>query len=495
MKKCIWTPHPKQQKALAISPERVFEILYGGARGGGKTDAGINWLLYDVENPKLRALIIRRNADDLRDWVDRANSIYSQFGAVKAGNPPEFRWPSGALFRTGHLKDDQAYTKYQGHEYHRMLIEELNQIPAEESYLRLLASCRSTEKKLRPQAFLTTNPGGVGHMWVKNRYVDAAPPNTVFKDKTSGRGRIFIPSTIDDNPTLIEADPEYVKSLDALKDTNPELYRAWRHGDWDVFSGQVFSEFRREKQVMERVKPNSDLSHFLWTDWGYSERSAFATYASALIQMKSEDGDSFHRVVTYQEWYGNLKYPEEWARIIYETALQRKFKSWVVDGSMLNPKTDGSEPIAKIFKRKWKELHKRNWIPTVKPGTRNRIQRVATTHNWLSMAPDGLPYWVITDNCINLIKTLPMLIYDEHKVEDVDTSQTDGKASIDHGYDACSYGLGHIKFITTPLGVMGKRPVTTKFKVHKELIGTDSRPLDLDAFRIKEVREKDWRSI
>ena len=88
-----------------------------------------------------------------------------------------------------------------------------------------------------------------------------------------------------------------------------------------------------------------------------------------------------------------------------------------------------------------------------------------------------------------------MLVHDEHKVEDVDTNQGDGKATIDHAYDACSYGLGHIKFITTSLGAIGRRPVKTKFKVHKELIGTDSRPLDLDAFRIKEVREKDWKSI
>ena len=495
MKKCIWTPFAKQKLALERSE---YEILFGGARGPGKTEAGINWLLYDVDNPKLRALIIRRNADDLRDWTDRANQIYSQLGAIRAGNPPEFKWPSGAIFRTGHLKDDQAYTKYQGHEYQRMVIEELNQIPSEENYLRLLASCRTTVKGLRSQVFLTTNPGGVGHMWVKNRFVDPAPPLTSFEDKTSGRTRIFIKATLDDNPILNEIDPDYIKSLDALKDTNPELYRAWRHGDWDVFSGQVFAEFRRDKHVMERVLPNSDLSHFLWTDWGYSERSAFASYASALIKMKNEDGDSFHRVVTYREWYGHLKTPREWARLIYEKS--RKYKRWIIDGEMVNPRADKSEPLVKQFTKEWKNLHGRNWITSIVPGTKKRIQKIATVHNWLSMAPDGLPYWVITENCINLIKTLPMLIYDEHarsgkNREDIDQTQTDGKTTIDHGFDACSYGLGHIKFITTPLGAIGKKPAKTKFKVHKELIGTDSRPLDLDAFRIKEVREKDWKSI
>lgn len=446
--------------------------------------------MYDVNNPKLRALIVRRNSDDLKDWVDRAYQEYSQFGVTKAGNPPEFKWPSGAVFRTGHLKDEQAYTKYQGHEYHRMLIEELNQIPDEESYLRLLASCRSTVKGLRPQAFLTTNPGGLGHVWVKERFVDPAPPNTAFKDKTSGRYRIYIPSTIDDNPTLLENDPDYVKSLDALQDTNPELYRAWRYGDWDIFSGQVFSEFRRDKHVIGRIKPNSDLSHFLWTDWGYSEKSAFATYASALVQMKNDDtGDVFNRVVTYQEWYGNLKTPKEWAKEIYETAQHRNFKAWIVDGAMLNPKTDGSESIVKIFKREWKELNKdRDWIPTVKPGSKNRIQRVASTHDWLSTGPDGLPFWVMTENCVNLIRTLPMLTYDEHKVEDVDTSLED------HAYDATSYGLGHVKFINVPVGTFGRKFSVMRKNIHPVPYGVEGKPMSLDIFKVKGKANKDWRA-
>ena len=191
--KSIWKPHPRQIEALK---RHEFEILYGGARGGGKTDAGVNWLLYDVSNPRLRVLIIRRNSEDLRDWVDRANQIYSRLGATKAGNPPEFRWPSGAIFRTGHLKDENAYTKYQGHEYQRMLIEELTQIPGEEMYLRLIASCRSTDKTLPAQVFATTNPGSVGHEWVKRRFVDPATPGESFIGSDTSRDRIFIHTII-----------------------------------------------------------------------------------------------------------------------------------------------------------------------------------------------------------------------------------------------------------------------------------------------------------
>lgn len=162
-----WRPNPKQQQALEST---CYEIGYGGARGGGKTDAGLVWLLYDREHPQLRALVIRKLADDLKDWVDRAEQFYKPFGAEKRGNPGDFHWPKGAIFRTGHLKDANAYSKYVGHEYQRMLIEELNLIPAEENYLKLISSCRSTIRDLRPQVFSNFNPSDAGFAWIKRRF-------------------------------------------------------------------------------------------------------------------------------------------------------------------------------------------------------------------------------------------------------------------------------------------------------------------------------------
>jgi len=146
--KVHWKPQDKQTIALARIED---EILYGGARGGGKTDAGQAWLLYDIDKPKYRALVIRKNADDLRDWVDRARQMFAGTGAIFTGNPPEIRFPKGGIIRTGHLKDENAYEKYQGHEYQRILIEELTHIPSEESYLKLVSSCRSTVDGLEYQ--------------------------------------------------------------------------------------------------------------------------------------------------------------------------------------------------------------------------------------------------------------------------------------------------------------------------------------------------------
>jgi len=231
-----WKPTKKQIEALK---QTNFECLYGGARGGGKTDTGIVWLKYDIDNYRYRALVIRKNSEDLKDWVDRARRMYAGTGCEITSQPPMFRFPSGAIIYTGHLKDDNSYTKYQGHEYHRMLIEELTQIPSEELYLKLIASCRSTVEGLPARVLATANPGGLGHRWVKERFVNVTKPNTVYKD--DGRSRIFIPATVDDNPYLMEKDPDYVKFLDSLP---PDLKAQWRHGEWDSvqFKGQVYGE-------------------------------------------------------------------------------------------------------------------------------------------------------------------------------------------------------------------------------------------------------------
>src|SRR3990172_453739 len=159
MEQQVWRPEPKQ--IIALQSE-CFETLFGGSRGGGKTDCGMVWMLYAIEHPLFRGLVIRKNETDLRDWIDRATRMYSGVGGKVTGRPAVIDFPSGARIYTGHLKDDQAYTKYQGHEYQRILLEELNHIPTEDSYLRLISSCRSTID-LKPMIFATTNPGGVGH--------------------------------------------------------------------------------------------------------------------------------------------------------------------------------------------------------------------------------------------------------------------------------------------------------------------------------------------
>lgn len=267
-----WRAHPKQNEALT---RKEFEILYGGARGGGKTDAGMAFLLYWKDNPLYRALVVRRNAKDLSDWTERAKIMYRPSGAVATGSPVTFRFPSGAIIKTGHLNTEDAYEQYQGHEYQKILNEELNLIPSEDSYLKLVSSCRSSVPGIDPQVFNTTNPGGAGHKWVKKRFgLQGIPREPVITvDKITGRSRVFIPSRVEDNPSLMENDPGYVKFLDGLPDG---LREQWRLGSWDDFDvkGAIYSlqlnQARREGRV-SRVPYEPELPVFTFWDLGVGD--------------------------------------------------------------------------------------------------------------------------------------------------------------------------------------------------------------------------------
>lgn len=441
----IWKPFPKQQKAL----ERwEYEVLFGGSRGPGKTDCGLVWLMGEeyepgkplLMHPRYRALVIRKNADDLADWIDRAHRFYSGFGVTIVYKPAILRFPSGAVIRTGHLKDDQSYTKYQGQEFPRMLIEELTQISSEKRYLQLIASCRSTLPEIKPQIFMTTNPGGVGHAWVKKRFIDPAPPETTFYDKTSGRARIFIPARVDDNPILQEVDPDYVRGLDALKDTDIELWKAWRNGDWNTFAGQFFKTYSREKHVISPFKPKvggDKVKLVMGLDWG--RIAPFAVNYSILYEKKFIDKDNndytFNRVYTFNETYGTEKTPAEWAEII-KNKVNLDDVSWIMcDNQIFAPNNDNSMSIFEQFCKADERFRL-----LMRPATKDRVGGWENMQNWLSIAPDGLPYWLITENCINLIREIPDAIHDEDKPEDLE-------AEFDHALDASRYMFSNIKWI------------------------------------------------
>jgi len=251
--KYIWEPHDGPQTEVLLRSEK--EILFGGARAGGKTDAGIAWMIEPeyVSNPAYRGLVLRLNATDLGDWLDRANRLYSHLGAKMTGQPAEITFPSGAKIRTGHLADEEAYNKYKGHEYQKILIEELTQIPSESRYLKLLGSCRSTISGLNAQIFCTTNPDGVGHMWVKKRFIEGKPIGKTFY-APEGSTRVFIPSSIEDNPSIL-ATPEYVQYLESIKETDPELYKQWRYGDWTSFQlkGSVYGDLIDKAYTDNRI--------------------------------------------------------------------------------------------------------------------------------------------------------------------------------------------------------------------------------------------------
>ena len=474
---------------LVSSNRRFRECLYGGARGGGKTDASIAICADRIENDHYRALVLRRNAGDLDDYASRCEEKYQCFNVQVRRNPMVLRFGAnsqrtkGAVIKGGHLHDKNSYIQYQGQEFSRIFIEELTQIPSEVLYKQVMSSCRSKYKELFPQMILTANPGGVGMGWVKKRFVEPINllddeytktelPNgeillendrvkwwkrryewedekgqkrtTIWNEifdkeenKVSKPGeevyRIFVPSTIDDNPELLDNDPAYVNMLEGLKTTDKALYEAWRHGDWSVFAGQVFTEFSRDKHTINNfadigttTEEFNNAVKIISMDWGYSDNTAI--YFTALL-----DG----RPVTYHEMYGNKKLATEWGEELYRylNESEQRIDYFIFPDDMEDHKNGFSSPIDDI--QEWINKLPPDKQPVMKKIGReggSRMIRQQVTHKYLKADP----CCKIFKRCANLIRALPDLVYDEDKPEEIDT-RTDHE--ITNPYDGWSYGL------------------------------------------------------
>jgi hypothetical protein len=474
----IWRPYAGMQTKMLQT--KAFECMAGGARGPGKTMAGLVWLIkpYLLRSSQARSLVIRKNSEDLVDWLDRARYHYAAYGGVVSGKPAVIKFPSGYTIRTGHLKDDNAFTKYQGQEYQRILIEELTQIPTEKQYLQLLASCRSTIPGVDSRAMATTNPGGIGHQWVKKRFVDPSAWGKIFMGNDTGRLRVFYPGLLDDNTVLMENDPGYVKYLDGLKLVDVELWKAWRNGDWNVFSGMFFKNWRDYLHVTPAFIPYPNSLIVSSMDWGRnskpSHQAAFC-FTAAVVEKVYYNNDYFHRVKTFLEVAGKEKNVKEWSGEIKEKlkdfGINIRQVAWTRgDPAMFTKGLDLSLSIADQFMDEG---------ILIEPASNDRIGGWEAMKKWLSLAPDGWPYYQITDNCRYLVSSLPSLIYDDKKVEDLDS---DGD---DHGADTERYKLKHLRWIDAHAGAV----LTDQLNATKKLdiIVKDGKQQGLDLAPFEKV--------
>ena len=455
----LWRPNPgAQTQALAID-DSVYEICYGGARGGGKSDAGIVWMLKGTTDPAYTGLVIRRNHTDLRQWLDRAKQLYKN--AKFTGKPTVIEFANGSKIYTGHLKDQDAYSQFQGWSVQRLLLEEAGQIPNEEYYLKLISSVRSTNS-IKPQIFLTCNPGGPGHSWLQRRFkIGDRAPNVAFKDTISGRYRIYCPATIFDNPKLMEADPEYVQYLQSLPSP---LREAWLEGRWDIFAGQYFKEFDPAYHVMEVEDAkklgygNDNNNRYIGIDWGYA-----APHAVVFMEVTHKN-----RVFVFDEIYGRELHPMELGEKIY-----KKCQGMSIDMSLCDPSCWTRNPMS------WRAEHAAMYsdatiahsmrgnadqplVPNLVPANNDRV------NGWRNMAQlmkvtDEPPNFIIIKGCApNLQRTIPEQICDEKRPEDLNTTLED------HAVDACRYGLAHLDVPGDPKERKSKDQIKYESLLHPE---------------------------
>jgi hypothetical protein len=277
----IWQPHPKQEEFVRI-PFEVFEALYGGAVGGGKSE-----LLYMLpivygfhEVPGFHGVLFRETFPQLEaSLILRAVPIYKMLGAHYDASKHVCTFPSGAVMRFSYLENDKDARDHDTNEYQYIGFDELTHFN-EFRYTFLTSRVRSLISGIPPIVRSATNPGNVGHLWVRQRFVEPAPNGKkLIHDEASDTYRIFIKALLTDNPHLLEKDPGYLKRLRLLPEAE---YRAKVLGDWWVFAGQVFTEWRdlfvnaqfpdepvNASHVIANFTPPSYWPRVLACDWGF----------------------------------------------------------------------------------------------------------------------------------------------------------------------------------------------------------------------------------
>jgi hypothetical protein len=413
-----WTAQPGPQTAFVESED--LEVVYGGARGGGKTDAILGDFARHAARWKdaAQGLLLRRTRRALTPTVARAREIFGPQGARWIDTRSVFEWPSGATLTFGHLNNDTAAEIYQGHSYTRVYLEELNQFPSPVPIYKLMATLRSAEGA--PCGFRATcHPGGPGHAWVKRRYIDPGldhPLVRLFKCPLDGSRfhseRRFIPARLEHNPALLARDPGYVARLERSGDAT--RVAAALAGDWNVVQDPVFEGWSARNIVAPFVIPKG------WTrirTLAWSEDQPFSVGWWAVVAKPFRVGEVRLRagaLVRYREWYGadartgarlDLT-PEDIAEAILARQKDEPFPIGVADPAIFDLPVFGEEGGESIAARMSKlRVH---FTPPDPAGARPRPGRWDRIRAQIAGDGDG-PLLVAFETCTDFIRAIPAL--------------------------------------------------------------------------------------
>ena len=252
----------KKQKQFIDAREN--EVLFGGAAGGGKSYGQIvDALLFALKYPGSKQLILRRTFSELDKSLIRTSlSIYPKELYSFNSSSHTGRFKNGSCIDFGYCANENDVYQYQSAEYDCIRFDELTHF-TKMQYVYLISRVRGANS-FPKQIKSSTNPGGVGHSWVKERFVDPAPSGESFVGE-GGMTRVFLPSLLSDNAFLNKCDPSYRQRLEALPEKEK---KALLYGDWNIFEGQYFTEFSTSKHVCEPFEIPPSWRRYRTIDYG-----------------------------------------------------------------------------------------------------------------------------------------------------------------------------------------------------------------------------------
>jgi PBSX family phage terminase large subunit len=420
-------PNKKQDLFLK---DHHRHVAFGGARGGGKSWAvRAKAILLATNNPGIKIMIIRRTYPELEQ-----NHIRPLKKLLHVGTPgcliryneakKTMTFPNESTILFGYCKTDADTDRYQGTEVDVLFLDEATQLT--EQQIKDLNSCVRGPNDFPKRTYYTCNPGGRGHGYIKRLFVTRE-----YMANERPENYSFIQSLVYDNDVLMQCDPEYVQALEVL----PEAKRkAWLEGDWDSFIGQVFNEWRNDAShyqdrlwthVIDDFEIPADWKIYRGYDHGYSKPFSVGWFAV------DHDG----RIYRIAEWYGCTAEPNTGLQLtvqeIAEGIKERErtlpnLKGRKVYG-IADPAIWGSQSGESI-----EEMFEKCGVYNSK-GDHTRLAGIMQFHYRLSFNEYGVPMFYCFKSCKQFIRCIPLLIYDEKHVEDIDTELED------HNYDEARY--------------------------------------------------------
>jgi len=467
VERIVWSPGSNFAQWAFIQCD-VFEVLFGGARGGGKSDAVLGeWMDHaDRYGVNASGLMLRRTRTELLDIIERSRAIYGPLKWTYNETDKVWRDPQGARLKFNYLERDADAELYQGHSYTRVYIEEAGNFPSPVPIMKMMATLRSgagVPVGLR----LTGNPGGPGHQWLRARYIDAAPlGNKIIRDPATGLERIFIPSRVDNNAFIdIEA---YKQRLRASG--SPELVRAWLEGDWSVALGAFFDCWSSERHVIAPFTVPSDWMRFRSMDWGSA--SPFCVQWWAVV---SDDYQVQGRIlprgcmVCYREWYGQQPGQLDIGLKLHASEVGREIarreEGEEISYGVLDPSAFAEDGGPSIAEGMGTGSNGKVWF---KHADNKRVpphgSKRGNMGGWHEMRgrlvgnADGHAMMVFFSTCVDSIRTIPVLQHDPDKYEDIYTD------SVDHCADTARYACmsrpyARVKEAPKPQDISGYAPL------------------------------------